>query len=207
MMKKALLLFYLFLILTSCKKQTIAEFDITGSTNVGEQVILLNQSMNATKFSWDFGDGSTSDQNSPTHIYKKPGAYTISLTASGNGRADVNSKQIKIHGTTFSIKNQSSVTLYSFVTFYWDGNDILDYKEYGSLSVGAESETTITTRNQVMYAFEYNSTLYFGEPFDVVQEQHNSFIFNDYSNVYTSGKGAGIFDAKLYRALEEKKSH
>lgn len=31
-------------------------------------------------YSWDFGDGNTSATQSPSHIYAKPGAYTISLS-------------------------------------------------------------------------------------------------------------------------------
>jgi PKD repeat protein len=32
------------------------------------------------KFAWDFGDGSTSTEQNPTHIYKTEGEYTASLT-------------------------------------------------------------------------------------------------------------------------------
>ncbi len=35
---------------------------------------------NATSWLWDFGDGSTSSQQNPTHIYAGPGSYSISLT-------------------------------------------------------------------------------------------------------------------------------
>lgn len=33
---------------------------------------------------WDFGDGTTSSAKDPTHIYEKPGAYKIELTATDN---------------------------------------------------------------------------------------------------------------------------
>lgn len=32
-------------------------------------------------YTWDFGDGSTSNEVNPSHIYKKPGLYTIKLKA------------------------------------------------------------------------------------------------------------------------------
>ena len=32
------------------------------------------------KFAWDFGDGSTSTEQNPTHVYQKEGEYTASLT-------------------------------------------------------------------------------------------------------------------------------
>jgi uncharacterized repeat protein (TIGR01451 family) len=38
-----------------------------------------------TSWSWNFGDGSTSTEQNPTHIYSKPGIYTVSLTAINAG--------------------------------------------------------------------------------------------------------------------------
>lgn len=39
-------------------------------------------------FQWDFGDGNTSTQKSPNHVYNSPGVYTIRLIASDNNCAD-----------------------------------------------------------------------------------------------------------------------
>lgn len=41
---------------------------------------------------WDFGDGSGSSDQSPTHIYSKPGIYTVSLTVTGPGGTDTETK-------------------------------------------------------------------------------------------------------------------
>lgn len=38
-----------------------------------------SESKNATNFFWNFGDGQTSDEMSPTHTYKFPGEYLITL--------------------------------------------------------------------------------------------------------------------------------
>src|SRR5688500_19785710 len=38
-----------------------------------------------TLFRSDFGDGDTSSQQSPTHIFTTPGIYTVQLTISFNG--------------------------------------------------------------------------------------------------------------------------
>jgi len=42
----------------------------------------------ATSWLWDFGDGSTSTSQNPSHTYNIVGSYTVSLTASNNGGSD-----------------------------------------------------------------------------------------------------------------------
>jgi PKD repeat protein len=36
-----------------------------------------------SSWQWDFGDGATSAEQNPSHIYGYPGTYTVSLTVSG----------------------------------------------------------------------------------------------------------------------------
>lgn len=38
---------------------------------------------NARSFAWDFGDGTTSTERNPMHIYAEAGSYTVKLTARG----------------------------------------------------------------------------------------------------------------------------
>lgn len=37
---------------------------------------------------WNFGDGSTSESKSPTHVYRDPGCYTVTLTVKGPDGSD-----------------------------------------------------------------------------------------------------------------------
>jgi PKD repeat protein len=39
----------------------------------------------ATAWQWDFGDGGSSTQQNPSHVYALPGSYTVSLTATNAG--------------------------------------------------------------------------------------------------------------------------
>ena len=45
-------------------------------------VSLTNNSINASEYLWDFGDGNTSTDNLPSHTYNDAGTYEISLIAS-----------------------------------------------------------------------------------------------------------------------------
>ncbi len=40
----------------------------------------VNLSSNADSYFWDFGDGTTSSNQTPSHVYNDAGAYTVSLT-------------------------------------------------------------------------------------------------------------------------------
>lgn len=41
-----------------------------------------------TKWLWDFGDGNTSVEQNPNHLYVNPGVYTVSLTATNPSGSD-----------------------------------------------------------------------------------------------------------------------
>jgi PKD repeat protein len=58
-------------------------FPMAGFTYVGNQgtVVFTNSSNNATSYLWDFGDGATSTEENPTHIFASGGNYKVTLTA------------------------------------------------------------------------------------------------------------------------------
>lgn len=70
----------------------VAKFAIYPTTplNVpGEILHTQNRSLNATEYTWDFGDGNTSAEVEPQHKYTKEGTFSITLIArNGNGCAD-----------------------------------------------------------------------------------------------------------------------
>jgi len=61
----------------------------TVSGNAPLSVQFYDLSTNATGWSWDFGDGATSTDRDPLHIYTKGGTFTVKLTASNSGSSDV----------------------------------------------------------------------------------------------------------------------
>jgi hypothetical protein len=48
---------------------------------------------NPTKWLWDFGDGTTSTKQNPTHIYKAPGSYNVTLTVWNDMGSDTMTQQ------------------------------------------------------------------------------------------------------------------
>ena len=57
------------------------------------QVIFTDSSRgDVTTWQWDSGDGGTSSNKSPTHTYNKSGTYSVTLTASGPGGTDTETK-------------------------------------------------------------------------------------------------------------------
>jgi PKD repeat protein len=54
-----------------------------------------------TAWEWDFGDGSSSTEQNPTHSYSSVGAYTVSLTVTRGGIPDTETKRRYIY-VTFS---------------------------------------------------------------------------------------------------------
>lgn len=65
----------------------VAAFSISPkSAQVPHMVQFSDQSLGkVTQWSWDFGDGETSDEQSPRHTYKESGLYSVTLSITGPG--------------------------------------------------------------------------------------------------------------------------
>ena len=92
-MKKILIYVMLLLpgfILSSCEEyelgnppaSTIADFTYTLSNNgyIPSEVSFVNQSINASGYTWNFGNGQTSTEANPKVTFDTPGLYTVTLT-------------------------------------------------------------------------------------------------------------------------------
>ncbi len=67
-----------------------AGFD--GSPLIGPAPLAVqftNSSSGATSYQWTFGDGATSQESDPEHIYQAAGVYTVTLTAANPADQDV----------------------------------------------------------------------------------------------------------------------
>lgn len=56
------------------------------SPDIGSlQANFLDRSRDASRYQWDFGDGTTSTERDPQHIFTTPGVYTVTLTVGNAG--------------------------------------------------------------------------------------------------------------------------
>ena len=87
------LLWTLLLIITGCGDENnpvapvpdpVASFSYSGSTVTPAQITFINQSENADRFYWDFGDGRTSIQTNPVITFQTAGTFTTMLIASSS---------------------------------------------------------------------------------------------------------------------------
>ncbi|HEV2830340.1 MAG TPA: PKD domain-containing protein, partial [Hanamia sp.] len=91
-------------------KPPVALFSFKQTCTVPRQVIFTDQSLGADSWSWDFGDGSTSNEKSPVHDYITPGNYKVSLTVSNQstGCSQTKNTTVKIirEIADFTISNE-----------------------------------------------------------------------------------------------------
>jgi len=71
----------------------VAAFSAAPTTGTAPLTVsFTDESTGATLWSWNFGDGGTSDQQHPSHTYNEPGTYTVALTVTNAGGSDTETK-------------------------------------------------------------------------------------------------------------------
>lgn len=87
----------------SLETWNIGDYDIDAqfAANAnGLNVQFNNQSVNGTSYFWDFGDGNTSSDSLPQHIYSAPGIYQINLIVNNGCTADTITQAVNVTATS-----------------------------------------------------------------------------------------------------------
>ena len=74
---------------------TVPSAGFSPSVNL-DTVSFSNSSSNADSYAWNFGDGSTSTEENPTHIYAEDGTYTVMLIATNACGPDTVTQSVTI---------------------------------------------------------------------------------------------------------------
>jgi PKD repeat protein len=79
-------------------QKPVASFTYTPTNPVVNDVISFTDTSTddgaIVKWSWDFGDGTNSTDQNPTHIYTEPGAYTVTLKVTDNKNSEDTEQKI-----------------------------------------------------------------------------------------------------------------
>ena len=100
MKTKLFLIITLVVLFAACKKNPTSCFAVPDKIVEGEPVDFQNCSTDATDYEWDFGDGTSSTIDLPTHIYTLAGNYSVSLTVKNGSKAISSSKKITLESPT-----------------------------------------------------------------------------------------------------------
>lgn len=83
----------------------VASFQYEIDANDFLSVSFMNFSQNATSYRWDFGDGNSSTDESPSHTYDVAGTYSVELTASNaSGTPSVRSETFTLTDPDSALK-------------------------------------------------------------------------------------------------------
>jgi len=163
------------LIFFSCESTPEAHFRTDpDEPEVGQEVLFTNDSHNANRFEWDFGDGYVSSEEDPVHYYTATGTFEVVLTAfSRSGISDVATMTIKIYIPSILVIEvleyrdgyvvpNASVYLFPDITS-WDNEENLVAEGY--------------TENNGQVVFSH---LDYKEYYvDVLEEHHNNYALRD----------------------------
>ncbi|MCP4426971.1 MAG: PKD domain-containing protein, partial [Chloroflexi bacterium] len=83
-------------------------------------VSFTNASVNAASYLWQFGDGSTSTQISPVHVYTQTGVYTVTLTAYGT----VGLPSVLDRNHYITVTNSSSLFWQQTTSVDWQSDEL-----------------------------------------------------------------------------------
>jgi outer membrane protein assembly factor BamB len=161
MRKNILILLILTAVLTGCDKnkeanvnyKPVAAFKIIGYDSKiprieqGEAVVLQDESFDidgkVVEWHYDFGDGTTSDEQNPSHVYNVLGKYTISLTTrddNGLSSANIYTRDVQVVEPSFADEEPS--ILWSFDIPYatkWNKSGIT-LADDGTAYVGVDGD-------------------------------------------------------------------
>jgi hypothetical protein len=119
--------------------QPIADFSFVVNGN-SVQFENASSSLNLLNYSWNFGDGNTSNSQNPQHTYASFGEYDVTLIASYCNFFDTVQYSLNLNSTgldQFEVRNDEIIVFPNpandYLTFNWKGKNKMDVTFINSL--------------------------------------------------------------------------
>jgi len=136
-----------------------ADFQINPDTIIcpGDSLLFDNRSENAGTFTWQFGDGTTSNATSPIHAFAESGTYEVQLIAQNLLRRDTVTKTITVEerpefslGPDTTITNLDTLVLSpgSFTTYLWSNASLDSVLIIDGATLSMDTEYSVTVTNE-----------------------------------------------------------
>ena len=188
------LLLFISLAFYGCKKDNevdpvTASFSLRPSAaEVGDTVSFINNSLNASFFQWDFGDGGSSTDENPSYVYEEEGEYEPSLIAIGSNDSDTATQ-------TVSVTRSFDVTIFPALGI--EGLPL--YAGWGDVKAAFTSDTSYYFEYRADNEIWYHEVYYFTEGIGLIYYSDTSIIRDDYGlafifllNPYPGGTEEGV---------------
>ena len=147
-MRKIWILLTLCFATIACKKVEVQFTYSPEKPKAGETVTFSNLSSSGEEWTWSFGDGATSTLKYPSHVYKKPGTYVVTLKVD-NKSSRTATKEITVYDTIPTFVCEDTVFyIYKDYTFnanvYNPYNYPLEYSWFITDSVVSDKGSSFT---------------------------------------------------------------
>jgi PKD repeat protein len=144
----------------------------------GVNVTFTNQSKDATDYTWDFGDGGTSNLVSPQYTFKSAGTYAVKLTSRNSCDSSIEIKILNIFGSVQAVVSVDQTKGCSPFTVQYNAQNIGDATSVNWTFPGGSPAVSTLPNPRVTYNLPgtYNVTLSVVKPTGTFTTRLDTFI-------------------------------
>lgn len=163
----------------SITKIAIPEADFTVSSNLcaNAAIQFVNDSRDADTWFWDFGDGTSSVEFEPEHLYTEAGEFTISLTATDSESGKEHTKMLPVKVNQDYTHEESAEICDSELPYIFGSLSITaggTYTETFASESGCDSTVILSLEVHPTYNFDPAETDYKGVDDDFEEDALNT---------------------------------